>query len=360
MTIVQYITPSRMGGAETYFLTLCEFLAKRGHRVIVVTKRDCQLRVEAEKLRPLGVEIHGWHTRGKFDARTLFRLVRLLKREKADLLNTHLTTASWNGAWAGKLARVPCAAWVHGRDKKTWFQWADKLLAVAGSVREFLIDQGVKPSKIELLYFGVDLTRFAPFDEGQKQQAKASFALSPDARTVGVVASLIERKGHRFLLEALAHLPDDVEVLLAGEGPLEADLRARAKRLGLDGRVHFLGFQSEVKTVLAATDVFCLPSLKEGLPISIMEAQACGLVVVAAKTAGVPEVVRQGETGFLCEAGDVGSLRLALERALESEAQSKSIGREARSFLEENFEREKRLASIEAFFRRMTRRGIVK
>ncbi len=360
MTIVQYITPSRMGGAETYFLTLCEFLAKRGHRVIIVTKRDCQLRIEAEKLRPLGVEVHGWHTRGKFDARTLFRLVQLLKRERADLLNTHLTTASWNGAWAGKLTGVPCAAWVHGRDRKTWFQWADKLLAVAGSVREFLIEQGVAPKKIELLYFGVDLTRFTPFDDSQKREAKASFQLSPDARTVGVVASLIERKGHRFLLDALAGLPDDVEVLLAGEGPLEGELRAQAKQLGLDGRVHFLGFQKEVKTVLAATDVFCLPSLKEGLPISIMEAQACGLVVVAAKTAGVPEVVREGETGFLCEAGDANALRLALERALQSAEKSREIGRAARSFLEENFEREMRLTGIEAFFVRMTRRGIVK
>ncbi len=360
MTIVQYITPSRMGGAETYFLGLCEFLARRGHRVIVVTKRDCLLRVEAEKLRPLGVQVHGWHTRGKFDPRTLFRLVRLLRRERADVLNTHLTTASWVGAWAGKLAGVPCAAWVHGRDKKTWFQWADHLLAVAEAVREFLVEQGVSACKVEVLPFGVDLTLFAPFDETQKRQAKASFGLSPQARTLCVVASLIERKGHRFLLEALAYLPADVEVLLAGEGPLEGELRAQSKRLNIESRVHFLGFQSDVKRVLAASDVFCLPSLKEGLPISVMEAQACQLVVVAARTAGVPEVVSEGRTGFLSAAGDAASLRDALERALDDPVRAREIGKRARVFLEHNYAREERLAAIEGFLTRLCRESIVK
>lgn len=357
MTIVQYITPSRMGGAETFFLALCEFLAARGHRVIVVTKRDCLLRIEAEKLKPLGVEVRGWHTRGKFDPRTLFRLVRLLRRERVDVLNTHLTTASWIGAWAGQLAGVPSAAWVHGRDKKTWFQRADHLLAVAGAVREFLIEQGVPARKIELLPFGVDLKHFAPFDSNQKREAKASFGLSSDARTIGVVASLIERKGHRFLLEALAGLPPDVEVLLAGEGPLEPELRAQAKRLNLEARVHFLGFQAEVRRVLAASDVFCLPSLKEGLPISIMEAQACELVVVAARTAGVPEVVRDGQTGFVCVAGDAPSLESALQRALNDPGGARQIGRAARQFLEENFAREQRLAAIEEFLRGLAARA---
>jgi len=360
MTIVQYITPSRMGGAEAYFLRLCEFLARRGHRVIVITKRDALLRVEAEKLKHIGVEVYGWHTRGKFDLWTLIRLVRLLRRERVEVINTHLTTAAWMGAWAGKIARVPCAAWIHGRDQKTWFQWADVMIAVAEAVREFLIEQGVSPRRVELHYLGVDVKEFSPFSPAQKRAAKEGFGLSPQARTVSVIGHLSERKGHRFLIEALALLPRDVELLLAGEGVLEPELRAQAGALGVSERVHFLGFQGDVKRVLAATDVFCLPSLKEGLPLSVMEAQACGVVVVASQTAGVPEVVREGETGFLCRVGDAASLRRALERALRSIDGRDDIGAQARDFLGQNFAREEQLAGVEAFLLRLARSKSVK
>ncbi len=350
MTFVQYITPSRVGGAETYFLELCAFLAKRGHRVIVVTKRDATLREEADRLlKPLGVQVLGWHTRGKFDPRTLFRLVRLIRREQAHLINTHLTTASWLGAWAGKLAGVPSIAWIHGRDKKTWFQFAGRLIAVANSVREYLVEQGVPERKIDLLYYGVDIRRFTPPTDDERSEAKQSFDLAPDTRTISVVASLIDRKGHRFLLEAVANLPADLHLLFAGEGVLEEALRAQSKDLGLENRVHFLGFQRDVERVLAATDILCLPSLKEGLPISIMEAQARAVTVVAARTAGIPEVVREGETGFICEPGDVESLRLALERALENPDRSKQIGKAARTLIETNFDREVCLSRVETY-----------
>ncbi|BCM92239.1 N-acetyl-alpha-D-glucosaminyl L-malate synthase [Abditibacteriota bacterium] len=350
MTFVQYITPSRVGGAETYFLELCAFLAKRGHRVIVVTKRDSTLRAEADKLlNPLGVQVLGWHTCGKFDPRTLLRLVRLIRRERAALINTHLTTASWVGAWAARLAGVPSIAWIHGRDKKTWFQFAGRLIAVANSVREYLVEQGVPEQKIDLLYYGVDVRRFVPPTDQEKRDAKQSFDLAPDARTISVVASLIERKGHRFLLDAVANLPADLQLLFAGEGVLEEPLRAQVKTLGLENRVHFLGFQRDVERVLAATDILCLPSLKEGLPISIMEAQARAVTVVAARTAGIPEVVREGETGFICEPGDVKSLRLALKRALENPDISKQIGMRARNFIEANFDREACLTRVETY-----------
>jgi len=355
MTIVQYITPSRMGGAEAYFLRLCEFLARRGHRVIVLTKRDALLRVEAEKLKPIGVEVYGWHTRGKFDLWTLIRLVHLLRRERVEIINTHLTTAAWMGAWAGKIARVPCAAWIHGRDEKTWFQWADVLIVVAEAVREFLIEQGVSPRRIELHYLGVDVKEFSPFSPAQKLAAKAGFGLSPSARTVAVIGHFSPRKGHRFLIEALALLPRDVELLLAGEGVLEPELRAQATALGVGERVHFLGFQGDVKGVLSATDVFCLPSLKEGLPLSVMEAQACGVVVVASQMAGVPEVVREGETGFLCRVGDAASLRRAIERALRSLDANENIGAHARAFMTDHFASQEQLEGVEAFLLRMSR-----
>jgi glycosyltransferase involved in cell wall biosynthesis len=234
LTILEYITPSRLGGAEEYFLRLIKHLDEAGHRVIVVTKRDTPLRHEIEKRglnNPMElhgtVELHGWHTHGKFDPVTLKKLLRLVRDEKVDLIHTHLTTASWLGSITGKLTNVPTVAHVHAADSKTWFQRADYLVAVAQGVKDHLLAQGVPSHKIPLLYYGIDLERYAtalPTDE-----AKAKLGLPPGAKTVGVVASLIERKGHRFLLQALKQIDAQagpVHALFAGEGPLDAETRA--------------------------------------------------------------------------------------------------------------------------------------
>ena len=358
LTFLQYITPSRLAGAEHFFLSVITRLAAQGHRVIVVTKRDTPLRAEIEKLASPRIELHAWHTHGKIDPRTLAKLCRLIWRERVDIINTHLTTASWQGALAGKICGVPSVAVVHATDRKTWFQHADRLIAVSRGVRDALICQGVDAHKIEVLYHGINLENYVPTSDCAA--AKVRLGLPGDARTVGVAASLIARKGHRFLLEALAELEQTlgpIHALLAGEGELEAELRARAAELGLGERVHFLGFRRDIAQVIGAMDVFVLPSLKEGLSIAVMEAMALQKPVVCSRIAGLPEVVREGETGLLVPPGDANALRDALEHLFGDADLRRELGRNARRFLEENFEQSVCLDAMENYFCRVVGRA---
>ncbi len=354
MTFLQYITPSRLAGAEYFFLRVIAHLAEMGHRVIVVTKRDTPLRAEIEKLGNPNIQLHAWHTHGKVDPVTLGKLCRLIVEERVDVINTHLTTASWQGALAAKITGVPSVAVVHATDRKTWFQHADHLIAVSSGVKDALVEQGIAPEKIEVLYHGIDLAEYvAPLDA---PAAKARLGLPKDARTVGVAASLIARKGHRFLLEAIKDMEattGPVHLLLAGEGPLEAELRAQAAELGLGERTHFLGFRRDIPQVVCAMDVFVLPSFKEGLSIAVMEAMALEKPVVCSEIAGLPEVVRDGETGFLVPPGDSAALQNALEKLFADPALRAQIGRNARRFLEEHFEQTACLDAMEAYFRRV-------
>ena len=354
LTFLQYITPSRLAGAEYFFLRVIAHLADMGHRVIVVTKRDTPLRAEIEKLNNPNIQLHAWHTHGKIDPITLAKLCRLILDEGVDVINTHLTTASWQGALASKVTGVPSVAVVHATDRKTWFQFADRLIAVSSGVKDALIEQGIAPEKIEVLYHGIDLDQYiAPLDAAT---AKARLGLPADARTVGVVASLIPRKGHRFLLEALKNMEataGPIHALFAGEGPLEAELRAQVQELGLEERVHFLGFRRDVAEVVCAFDVFVLPSLKEGLSIAVMEAMALEKPVVCSEIAGLPEVVRDGQTGFLVPPGDSLALQNALKRLFADENLRLQLGHDARQFLEENFEQNACLDAMEAYFRRV-------
>ncbi len=358
MTILQYITPSRLGGAERYFLKLVEELGARGHRVIVVTKRDTPLRHELETLSatwPENVrpELHFWHTRGKIDPWTLWKLVRLIRARGVQIINTHLTTASWQGTLAGRITGVPVAAVVHATDRKTFFQHADHLIAVAGGVAAFLREQGVPAAKIERLYCGLDLRDVTSAASLTPEEAKTRLGLPAQALTVGIAASLIRRKGHRFLLEALSILEArglEIHALFAGEGDQESELRGQAKTLGLEGRVHFLGFRRDVHEVIAAMDVFTLPSEKEGLSIAVMEAMAMARPVVASRIAGMDEVVKSGENGFLVPPCDAESLADALQKLLCDAELRAQFGACGQKFVETHFEQAQCVARVEEFF----------
>ena len=354
MTFLQYITPSRLAGAEYFFLRVIAHLAEMGHRVIVVTKRDTPLRAEIEKIDNPNIQLHAWHTHGKIDPITLGKLCRLIVKERVDVINTHLTTASWQGALAAKITGVPSVAVVHATDRKTWFQHADHLIAVSSGVKDALIEQGIAPEKIEVLYHGIDLAQYvAPLSSAE---AKQRLGLPADARTAGVAASLIPRKGHRFLLEALHNMKatsEPIHLLLAGEGPLETELRGQVRELGLSERVHFLGFRRDIPEIVCAMDVFVLPSLKEGLSIAVMEAMALEKPVVCSAIAGLPEVVRDGKTGFLVPPGESAALQIALEKLFADENLRAQIGRNARLYLEEHFEQTACLDAMEAYFCRV-------
>ncbi|HEX8552435.1 MAG TPA: glycosyltransferase [Abditibacteriaceae bacterium] len=344
MTILHYITPSRLGGAEEVFVRLILDARQRGHRVIVLTKRDAKLRIV---LTEHGIESLGWLTRGKFDFKTLVKLVRLIRREKVDIVHTHLTTASWVGALAGKAARVPVLAHVHAADKKTWFQHADYLLAVSRGVKKHLIGQGVNAEKIAVVYYGLDLSKYpAPLP---REEAKAALGISPDAKTVGIVASLQPRKGHAVLLDALEILAKRgvvIHALFAGEGAQESELREQTKALALEHQVHFLGFRRDVRAVVSAFDVFCLPSFKEGLSIAVMEAMALRRPVVATTIAGMDEIVHNESTGLLVPPGDADSLAGALER-LNDEIVAEKLGEAGRALVETHFEQNACLAALD-------------
>ena len=355
MTILEYITPSRLGGAEEYFLRLCEDLRARGHRVLVVTKRDTPLRARVEeRLLPLGVELFAWRTNGKFDLKTYGKLRALIRRENVDIVHTHLTTASWMGALAARSCRVPGVAHVHGMDKKTWFQHADYQIAVADAVKKYLVEQGIASKNIARLYVGLPLENVSI--EMATARQKLGLELPHDARLVGVVASLIERKGHRFLLDAMsqidnAQLPDNSQLhaVFAGEGVLRAELEAQVRVLDLQQRVHFLGFRDDAKTIMAACDIVALPSLKEGLSIAAMEAMWLRRAVVATAIAGMPELVVDGETGLLVPPADAASLARALEKLLNDDTLRARLADNGHDWLQQHFDEKKCFAQTEKF-----------
>jgi glycosyltransferase involved in cell wall biosynthesis len=174
---------------------------------------------------------------------------------------------------------------------------------------------------------------------------------SAPAPLIAVVARLQAHKGHEDLLRCLPGLWNrfpTLRVLLAGQGPHEAHLRAVAQEVGADGRVLFLGHCADVRPVLAAANLFVLPSHREGLPNAVLEAMAVGVPVVAAAADGTGEVVLDGETGLLTPPGDVAALGAAITRLLQDAPLRERLVEGAKRRLEEQFSLPRAVEQVEA------------
>jgi glycosyltransferase involved in cell wall biosynthesis len=352
--IYQFITPSQIGGAEVHVMALCRKLAERGHEVTVICPHG---RLLTEELRRRGTNLWTPCTTGKVDLLTLARLAARLRRDRAELIHAHLSTASLIGSLAARIAGVPAVATVHGLNSRTCFRFAHRLIAVSNAVRCHLVAQGVPESRISVIYNGIDFARYQQAPDAAALRDRLGVAAGEPL--IGAVGRLGPEKGHAHLIEAAAilivreSLP--VRLMIVGGGRSRQALEQLARRCGIADRVIFAGFQSDVMPYEAALDVFCLPSLKEGLSLSALEAMALGKPVVASRVGGTPEVVADGETGVLVEPANPEALAQALAALLGDPQRARVMGRAGRERVARLFDLERMVDEIEALYRALIR-----
>jgi glycosyltransferase involved in cell wall biosynthesis len=238
---------------------------------------------------------------------------------------------------------------VHGPDE--FAEASQNRLAEKLTAAEFVVavsddakrkaEEALRPGdrgKIHTVRMGLDLGRFAPSTERRAVG---------DTVSVLCLGRLVERKGHRFLIEAIAGI-EGMELVIAGDGPERRNLEELAKSLGVSNRIEFAGLvgQDEALELYHHADVFCLPSLAEGLPTVLIEAMACGVAVVSTRIDGVPELISDGEDGLLCEAGDPGALAAALQRLVGDPAERERLGRAGRAKVERLHDLDRQAAAL--------------
>lgn len=342
MTILQYTSASRIGGAETYLLRLVNVLKDRGHRVIVVARGNSPVQ---KALQEQGVEVFGFHRGGKSPL-PLLKLWQLVRREKVAVIHSHLFSAHSKAAWVGNKVSIPTVAHVHAAGEPvSHLRLSTRVIAVARCLRDEVIGQGILRDRVAVIPTGVNTAQWQDLPSAEDARVRLQIPLA--SRPISVVASLTERKGHRFLLRALEPViraekagEQPVYILFAGEGSEEEKLRQLSAELKISERVKFLGFCSaeRVRDVLAASEIVALPSLREGLSISVMEAMAAGKPVVATDVAGMPELIEDGHSGLLVPPEDVAKLAFALEGLLDDQELRGSMGAAARERVQTHFE----------------------
>lgn len=269
-----------------------------------------------------------------------FLWVALRESRGCDLIYANWIGSGVVGAVVNLLTGKPLVVTFRGddgylaRDRFIWrifTKWVAKrsgmVAPVSGELTRIMLDLGVPEEKCRLFRFGVDREMFRPSEEPRPQDGEVRLLY---------VGSLVAKKGVQDLVEALADPDlDRVKLIVVGEGILEADLASRCARLGLAERAEFRGPlpPAEVAEVMRACDLLCLPSYTEGRPNVVNEAMASGLPVIATRVGGIPDMVREGETALLFDAGNVEELRECfLKLALSPELRAK-MGKAGHDFL---------------------------
>lgn len=293
------------------------------------------------EIEEAGVPVHCLDARRQTDLGWVRRLRRLVHDRGVDLVHTHMPLPAAAARLALPRPRQGGPALVH-TEHNLWDRYrlptrlANQLTyrrnagvvavsdGVAGSIRADV--------PVEVVVHGIDTGRLRPATIEAHRSARRALGLAPEAPVIGTVGNFTAKKDHASLLAATARLVDEhpgIRLVLVGSGPLEDELRARARALGIEGTVVFAGSRDDVFDLLPALDVFTLSSRFEGLPIALLEAMACGVPPVATRVGGIPEVVTDGRDGSLVEPGDPEALATVLGKLLADPVARQEMGAQA-------------------------------
>ena len=364
-SIFFYTDSRELGGAENAMLMLLATLDRSrwqptllldaGGDVAPLEERASVIDVPSRRVEEMPLGLAG--------ARHGIGLARRLRGERPALFHAHLSwplAAKW-ALGAAVLARVPSVATVQlipamALERSSELQLrllsrgVGRYIAVSSAIAGELDQRfGWPAGKIEVVYNAVDLDRF---DVSAPPGLREKLGGSDGVPLVLTPARLDEQKGHDVLFRAAAEVPE-ARFVLAGEGPLRAQLETEVAQLGLAERVLFLGRRDDIPQLLAACDVFALPSLYEGSSLAVLEAMAARRAVVSSAIGGTAELIADGENGLLVPPGDAAALAAALRRLLAGPSLREEFALKARERAEAEFSRETMGRRVEAIYKEL-------
>ncbi len=351
------ITSMPVGGAETLLVNLL----KRLDRSLISPELCC-----LKEMGPLGevaandVTVHSGLIRNKYDHRILSRMRKLLDQQRIDAIVTVGAgdkmfwgrLAAWMEGLPVVLSALHSTGWPDtiGRLNRSLTPMTDGFIAVAAEHSRHLIEQERFPEhKVNVIPNGVDTYRFRSLPDSGLV-LRNDLGIPPNAPVCGIVAALRPEKNHTLFLRAAAIAAKqrpDAHYIIVGDGDQREALERTAIEAGVASCTHFVGSRSDIPKVLSAFDVFSLTSHNEANPVSILEAMACELPVVATDVGSVAESVNDGVTGYLVKPGDAEALAQRWLELFSDRDLNRSMGAAGRSAVESNWSLDRMVAGYE-------------
>jgi glycosyltransferase involved in cell wall biosynthesis len=365
MKIMEMIRKSE-GGMKEHYITLIKGLLQAGHHVTALCDFSEEIMAELDRA---GAQTIRFRFPGTISPLTdivrAAELYSIIRKTKPDIVHCH-------GFKAGLIGRLPGLAAgrhlvytahnfvLYGRGKRSSFlirsfeKWigskTDAVICVSQALKDNMIQgMGLCPDKLHVVYN----SRPAWVVSGDRRKVRNQYGIGEQTVLIGTAARLIPSKGIHLLIEAapgiLARHPEAL-FLIAGSGPEEARLKHEAERLKIADRVIFTGQVSNMQDYYSAFDIFILPTLSEGLGITVLEAMSFGLPVIAAAVGGIPELISHGGNGLLMEPGKVRQIEDTLHFCLDHPQIAREYGNQAKKFVQNGFTPEEMTARTISIF----------
>jgi glycosyltransferase involved in cell wall biosynthesis len=380
LRVMHVITPSRIAGAETFLMRLSRHANSQQLALRCIANRN---RI-VPAIRAEGLEIDSLGIGGKANLLAVPRLRRAARRFQADLMHSHLSSASWWCGWLEQIGGPRSIGHVHGFTSAIWHSRQSHMIACSAAVKADLIDKGLSADRISVMHYPV-----GPSDQLVTRLpalVRAELGAEPETPVVGTFAHLSRKKGYRELIQAaeivLRQIPR-AQFWCFGDGPLKEELTEQARLAGIADRFKLFGFRRDVADLMRAIDVMCLPSRREPFGLVYVEAGLAGKPVIACDGGGAPEIISEGENGLLVpppfpqsaldEANksrlgglfgrsrqakfpppqNVDALADAILTLLDNPAHSRAMGRHGRELALERFTWPKYLAQLQELYERV-------
>ncbi|RKY29328.1 MAG: hypothetical protein DRP74_08955 [Candidatus Omnitrophota bacterium] len=407
VNLLYVITKLELGGAQKQLISLIRHLDRQRYNLFLFTARDGLLVNDALSIRGLKT------VRSRFlerpisplkDFLVLWQIYRFIKKNRIEIVHTHSSKAGILGRWAANFARNKIIVHtVHGwsfNDYQSPFWrriiiWLERLTAVITDklivVSYYDLQKGLNNrianrDKYELIRYGINYKEFASLDKNTLQQESVNLAefkarhdglreelkIDTNDLLIGMISCFKPQKSPQdfirlaFLIKRLlpqvnapknsntqqdSKISSEVKFILVGDGVLRKKVENLISKFNLKQQVILTGWRRDISRILSALDVFVLTSLWEGLPVSVLEAMAASLPVIATNTGGVAEVISDGKTGFLVLPGDVRAMAEKLSCLIKDKDLRQRIGSNAKNSLSSDFSLENMVINTEKLYR---------
>ncbi len=362
LTILHTESAKRWGGQERRtFAEAIEF-KKKGHRVILAVQPGSAL---GKFGKEAGIEVREIGMRNRDILKAFFRLLSLIRRERVDIVNTHSSKDSWIASFAARVAYRPMlirtrhvSIPIRNHPFNIVYKLPHRIITCGEKIRERMIEVNHFPrEKVVSIPTGVDVKRFDP--ERVKGNIRKELGIEGDAPLIGSISIIRTEKGYPYLLEAaqeILKVKPKARFLIVGYEPKGDTLAQEVRKRGLEDKVIMPGLREDIPEILASLDLFVLSSLREGVPQGVAQALAMKKPVVATDVGGVPELVKDNQTGLLVPPADSEALAKAILELLEDKEKAKRLGENGRRLVEEKFSQESMIERIEDLYRELLKK----
>ncbi|MDR4499292.1 MAG: glycosyltransferase [Candidatus Scalindua sp.] len=351
INVLQFICPAGFYGAEMWILALAKNIDTHSINCKLAITRESEVQnIEVyNRFQSLGFDAYQINMRGRFDPRVIYKLLRLIKEKKIDIIHTHGYKSDILGLAAARLAGIKAIATPHGfensKDMKLQLfirfgcmalKRFDRVVPLSEELRTDMARIKIKPAKIKLIDNGVDLGEI----EIERKIWSSQFLRNESEKKIVYIGQVASRKNVIDLIKTFDLLykeHQDVRLIIIGDGPKRAELEIYARSLASSSKIEFLGYRDDRLTLLKGIDLFCMTSSLEGIPRCMMEAMAMGIPVTAFNIPGIDKLIIHEQTGLMADFGDTEGLKECWKRLLYDSEFAGELAQNARNHVINNY-----------------------